>query len=54
MPYIVIDIEGKPLCNDAGAPIVLDTQEEAVRWIKPGEQVVPYLDRRRERTPQGR
>ncbi|QGN54133.1 hypothetical protein [Novosphingobium sp. Gsoil 351] len=50
MPFIIIDAEGKPLCDDVGERIVLASHQEALRWVKSGEQVVPYLDRRRQRS----
>lgn len=43
MQFIIIGIDGKPLCDDAERPVVLHSRDQALQWIKPGESVLPYI-----------
>lgn len=46
MAFVIIDTNGKPLCDVAGELIVLHQREEAARWTTKGERVEPYIPRR--------
>jgi hypothetical protein len=47
MQFVIIGINGKPICDDAGIPMVLPSRDDALRWIIHGETVLPYVATRR-------
>ena len=47
MQFVIIGINGKPICDDAGIPMVMPSRDDAMRWITHGETVLPYVAARR-------
>lgn len=42
--FLIITADGKPLVNDAGTAILFRSEEQAKRWLRPGEQILRASD----------
>lgn len=44
MHFLIITTEGKPLVGENGTAILFRSEEQAKRWMRPGEQILRASD----------